>query len=168
MGRLPSTYAGMQIMFRVPFAMQTTLDLPQNTASQFPEFPVTHSIDKPFEIHRMIPRITAIAGNKVIQAAQPSDDLMEALISISIRDFGKNNSLTKAVTPLGNLVRGSAERTWEFAAPYYLKQGDGFEINAVSGSYPVDGQGTPIANVLRAQISFIGCLIVVAPPTEQR
>lgn len=165
MGRLPATFAGMPVMFRVPFAMQTVKSFTTaQSGVSFPEGPVTQGVDKPFEIHRMVPRITALDGSSVALNTQPSDDIMEALISITIRDFGKNQALTKARTRLANFVKGSAERTWEFAEPYYLLQGDGFEINGSSLAYPA-GLGV---TSLQVTISFEGFLVVVAPPTDRR
>lgn len=165
MGRLPATYAGIPIMFRVPFIMQTTkvLTTAQNGVS-FPEASVTHGIDKPFEVHRMIPRITGLDGSDVILFAQPDDDLMESLINVTIRDFGKNQALVKSSTCVADLVKGSAERTWEWAEPYYLKQGDGFEIGGRSETFPAGFTATK----LRVQISFQGFLVVLAPPTDRR
>lgn len=165
MGRLPATYAGMPIMFRVPFVMQTTkiITSGQNGVS-FPEAPVTHGIDKPFEVHRMIPRITGLDSDDVPLYVQPDDDLMAALVSITLRDFGKNQTLLKVPSAINSLTRGSAERTWEWAEPYYLKQGDGFEI----GARAVDFPDSYTADGLRVQISFEGFLVVLAPPMDRR
>ncbi len=165
MGRLPSTYAGLPIMFRVPFAMVTTKVISSaQTGISFPERGVTHAIDKPFEIHRMIPRQTALDAGGIVLAAQPDDDIMAALVSISIRDFGKNNSLTKQIMPLANFTKGSAERTWEWAEPYYMKQGDGFEIGGKADTFPASLDG----DSLRTQIVFEGFLCVLAPPMNNR
>lgn len=167
MGRLPATFAGMPVMFRVPFIMQTTKSL---TASQsgiaFPEGPVTNGIDKPFEVHRMIPRVTALDGATppVVVGVQPDEDSLSSLVSITIRDFGKNQALTKAPTRLANFVKGAGERTWEFAEPYYLLQGDGFEITGKSLAYPAGLNTTSI----QVTISFEGFLLVLAPPTDRR
>lgn len=165
MARLPATFAGLPIMFRVPQVMRTVWDFTTGLNNQsFPTAPVTHAVDLPFEVHRMIPRVAAYDEDGVILGEQPPEDLMNALISVRIRDFGKNNSLTKSMTALDNLVRGSSERTWEWADPYYLKQGDGFEVTGRSATFPV------LADVvtLRVNLTFEGFLVVMAPPTGAR
>jgi len=165
MGRLPATYAGMPIMFRCPAVMHTSLIAGASTHGlSFQTGPVTHASDKPFEVHRMIPRVSGLDVSSVFVGTQPDEDIMSALISITIRDFGKNRALTKGLTLLANFVRGSAERTWEWADPYYMKQGDGFEIRGQTQPFPVGF--APV--LLKVDIAFEGFEIVLAPPTDRR
>ena len=166
MGRLPDEWAGRKITMRVPFEFAGELTLAGSTSGQqFPDATFLHNIDKPFEIHRMIPRITGVDANGAVVATQPDQQLLQSLVRLRITDLSKNENLTKSSTLMKLFTKGTSEQTWEWASPYYLVRSESFQIL-------VDTQAIPTFNPtiaqLRIEIAFQGFLVVVAPPSESR
>jgi len=175
MGRLPAQWANREITMRVPYVMSAELIIGGNLSAQFNSALFTNNVDKPFECHRMIPRVTALDDANNALANQPSQDLLQSLARLRINDFGKNEILTKNPVLMNDLVKGSSERTWEFAEPYYLKNAEGFQVTVDTLALPVWDGGqiptvpptTPLVS-LRIEIAFQGFLCVVAPPSNTR
>ena len=175
MGRLPSTWGDRMITMRVPYTMAGELVMANNLSSQFVDALFTNNVDMPFECHRMIPRITALDDANVALANQPSQELLQSLARLRLVDFGKNVNMTKSPTLLNNLTKGSSERTWEWAEPYYLIRSEGFQATIDTLAFPIwDGgqipQDPPVVPLvsLRIEIAFQGFLCVVASPSNTR
>jgi hypothetical protein len=165
MGRLPDQWAGKRITMRVPYEMDGELTLTSGQSGvQFPDATFMNNVDKPFEIHRLIPRITAVDENDAPLATQPSQDLLAELVRVLITDIGKNSPMTKSPTLINLLTKGSSERTWEWADPYYLIRSESIQIVCDALVYPTI-QGLA---ALRIEFAFQGYLVVVAPPSEAR
>lgn len=168
MGRLPAHFAKREITFRAPYEMygEKALESAQKNIP-FADSTYMNATDRPFEIHRMIPRCVALDSNDVALSVQPDQELMQALVRIFVLDLGKNNPFMKNATPLDNLVKGTSERTWEFAEPYYLAKGEQITINATADTYPV---AAPFADVnsIQVRITFEGFFLTLAPPSENR
>lgn len=164
MGRLPDTFAGQPIKSRVPFTLSAEMIISSDTGPlmfQTSSFMMTQN--KPFEAHRFIPRVQAVDVS-----SNPADgvenDVMMRLLDVSILDTGKNQWLTKHPVSLYDLVKGTTEKTWEWADPYYLREGESFTVELTSGVFPAALNDLRI----RAKLCFEGFLIVIAPPTERR
>lgn len=163
MGRLPSHFAGRLITFRVPYSMPGELIVqPQTSGVQFPDATFLQTTDKPFEIHRMIPRLTQLDSNGVPVTPQPAFDFISAFIRLMIRDVSKNEQLMKSPQLVKTMVKGTSEQTWEFAEPYTIVRQEGFQISVDNTA-----AGGTFAQV-RVEIDFQGFLLVVAPPSEAR
>jgi len=177
MGRLPSQWAGRDITMRIPYEMAGELILSaSNSGVQYPDAVFTNNVDMPFEAHRVIPRVTALNATSIVVPNQPSQDLLQSLIRCRINDFGKNVIMTKNPTIMNLLTKGSSERTWEFAEPYYLVRSEGFQVVLDTLAFPAIWDGAqivtspatnPITN-LRVEFGFQGFLCVVAPPSNTR
>lgn len=166
MGRLPDTFAGRRITFRIPYVMSAELTLLQgDTGLQFPEASFLINSDKPFEIHRCVPRMTGLTATAVVMTAQPAAGLLERLTRIRIYDFSKNENLTKNAQLLSTLVKAD-EMTWEWTEPYTLVRSEGFQVSADNLATAAVVGGTYDRS--RLELSFEGFLIVVAPPSEKR
>lgn len=167
MGRLPTQWAGKVITDRFPYNMSAELTLTSNSpATQFPDSAFLHSLDKPFEVHRLIPRVVANADGGVMLPEQPDQETLAALIRIFITNLGITQTMMKAATRLNALVKGSSERTWEFAEPQVLQRGQEFQTTAQSLTFPVF---TPTAaGSLTVILDFQGFLLQVAPPSDNR
>lgn len=164
MGRLPETFAGQRIHYRVPFSMPGTFNIASNTPNeQFPTSTFMQTEDKPFEIHRVIPRVIAVDASNNPTTGVPTD-LMMRLVSMQLQDLGKDQFLTKQAITLYNLVKGTTEKTWEFADPYYLRKGENIIVNITSAVYPTVLNSQKI----QVQLSFEGFLVVIAPPSDRR
>lgn len=176
MGRLPTEFAKKQITMRYPYEMAGELILAGSQSGvQFPDAMFQNNIDMPFECHRMIPRITGLNSSGNVMATQPSQDLMQELVRVRIVDFGKNVVMTKNPTLLNTLTKGSSERTWEWADPYYLIRSEGFQVSCDTLVLPVfDGNQIPVTPVtmqltsLRIEIVFEGFMLQIAPPSNVR
>ncbi len=166
MGRLPESFAGQRIHDRVPYTMPGTLILASAQGPlQFPSTTFMLTEDKPFEIHRVVPRLLAVDGSN-LPIEGVAQDLMTRLISIQIEDLGKEQFLTKEAVPIYGLTKGTTEKTWEWADPYTLRKGESFIVNATADTYPT--LLTSASSKIMVQIDFEGFLIVFAPPSDQR
>lgn len=168
MGRLPSQFAGRNITFRVPYQMAGELTLGfSSSGTQYPDAVFSHQIDKPFEIHRVIPRITALDGSGLVLATQPTQDTLTELVRLFIFDFSKNEAMMKSPTLVSLITKGSSERTWEWAEPYTIVRSEGFQVRVDTLAIP-NPNFNPAVTSLRMELSFQGFLLVVAPPSENR
>jgi len=171
MGRLPTEFAGRKITFRIPFTMPGELVLNHDQLGvQFPEGTYLHNSDKPFEIHRVIPRLTALDATGTpydSPVPQPSVDLLERLTRVRIYDFSKNESLTKNSQLVSTITKGTDERTWEWSEPYTVVRSEGFQVT-VDNLANVAIIGDATYDQTRFELAFQGFLIVCAPPSERR
>jgi hypothetical protein len=164
MGRLPSEWAGRVILDRVPYILSGEMTLTSGqTGRQFPDNTFSNNTDKPFEIHRMIPRVYA-EDEETLLPEQPDQDLLAGMARLNINDLGINQILTKNPTLIGLLTKGSSERTWEFADPHYLTRGNQIQVVGDALNFPAI-QGL---HHIKIALSFQGFLLVVAPPSESR
>lgn len=150
---------------RQPWGMYGELIITSGqTGRPFPEATFLNATDKPFEIHRMIPRITALDSSNVPLPVQPDQFSMLALVKCSISDLGKNTPLQRSATRLRSLTKGTSELTWEWADPYYLVRTEQFQVTLDADPFPV------IASLssLRVELEFEGFFVVIAPPSENR
>ena len=163
MGRLPARFAGRDITFRVPFSMPGELIVTAGQVGvQFPEATFLQNSDKPFEIHRLIPRLTGLDSNQDIITPLVDPDLLARTVRLRVFDFSKNENLTKNAQLVDSLTKGTSEQTWEWAEPYVLSRSEGFQIT-VDNLAP-----STIADFTRVELCFQGFLIVVSPPSESR
>lgn len=161
MGRLPSTFEGRQILQRIPYTLAgefTMTTLLQN--QQYPDATFQNNVNKPFEIHRMIPRIYAFSDGAMV-VTQPDQELLLGLIRARISDLGLDQLITKSATILGTLLKGSSERTWEWAEPHYLPNNAQLQVVLDALAFPTFN---PVATQLRVCITFEGFLLVLGTP----
>lgn len=202
--RLPFRYAGKKIGFRIPFNMYAELLIPIDAegnvagslpfSGQFPEGSALHNVDKPFEIHRFIPRITLV--HSVISNGLVTQDQVilgqgpvsgwEKAVRLRIQDTSKNENLTKTAMTIEDMVADDT-RAWEWEDPYTIVRSEGFLVEVdVLAVAPAPGttSGTGIftqaavdaecqcvaekVHKIRIDIDFQGYLIVIAPPSEYR
>jgi len=176
MGRLQAEWADRLITARFPHHMEGELILPSESPStQMNDGLFTHNVDMPFEVHRMIPRVTGLDAVGAPLANQPSQDLLFSLVRARVENGGKSLLLTKAPALLSTFTKGSSERTWEWAEPLVLTRSESFSItlNTLAlpiwdgGQIPTDPPTTPLTS-LRVEIAFQGFLLAVAPPSNVR
>lgn len=165
MGRLTTVYADRPVLDRSPWVLYGELAI--GSASQPIEYPpATFSCqtDKPVEIHRMIPRLTALDESGVALPTQPSQDLLASLVKISFTMFNLEQKITRVPTPIINLTKGEAERTWEFAEPALCERSTGITVSIETRTFPLIAD----LSTILVGISFEGFLLVIAPPTNNR
>lgn len=165
MGRLPDQWAGRKITMRVPYSMPGELSLTSGqSGQQFPPATFNHNVDKPFEVHRCKPWVTALDVNGDVLADQPPQEVLQSLLRVRMADLGKNELMIKQPQLLALMPKGSAEATWEWAEPYTITRAESFSVEADALAFTnFDGVDT-----LRLAWKFEGFLIVVAPPSESR
>lgn len=165
MGRLPATFADREIKDRFPYELAGEMAMTSaQRGIQFPDALFQNGTDKPFECHRVIPRLYARDVSNVLLTTQPDQELLAGLIRWDIVINNLEQKLTKAPTLIGTSTKGSAERTWEFADPCYLMRATGFQITLDALTYPAIGN---LNNILVA-ITFQGFLLIVSPPLPNR
>lgn len=169
MGRLPTHFANRQIMFRVPYAMPAELSLTTGQVGiQFPDASFLHNVDKPFEVHRMVGRVTGFDGSGVMLDPPPLS--LERRIRLSIADTAKNEKVTKAAQEFATIFNKETG-SWEWADPYYLTRSEGFQVTADAQAFTSTGWGitiVPTITTIRVEVAFQGFLVVVGAPTDQR
>lgn len=173
MGRLPATFGvgpdgtPQNIKFRVPYNMDANIILTSaQTGIPYPDAAFQHSISMPFEIHRVLARIVALDSSSVQVTPQPAMDELLSLFQLTLYDTGKNQNLQRNAAFLIDLMKGSSERSWEWAEPYYLVKQEGFQAKLDAQTFPatfIDASPN-----MRVQLCFEGFLIVIAPPTANR
>ena len=167
MGRLPDSWAGRKITMRIPYEMAGELSLTTLQAGvQFPDATFLHNVDKPFEVHRVKPFITALDAGSLPVASQPAQQTLLALVRARVADLGKNELMTKAPTLLALLTKGDAEQTWEWAEPYTIVRSESFQV-VLDALSLANFAGAGITR-LSVGIAFQGFLLVVAPASESR
>lgn len=172
MGRLPDSWAGRKITFRIPYEMPGEITLVSNQAgSQFPDGTFVQNVDKPFEIHRAKPIVTVLDANNapLVKVSEiPTQEVLQQLVRVRLTDFGQSEVMTKSPSLVALLTKGSAEATWEFAEPYTLERGTGFQI--VVDALDLTNLLAAVTGAAKIKLSwmFQGFLIVVAPPSESR
>lgn len=170
MGRLPDYFAQRRITYREPYAMEARLRLTTGaTGQQYPEAAFMHATDKPFEVHRMIPRLRPLNANNnpVDEDVTRSNDYLMAMVRARFNDLGKTIEMTKAATPLRSLVKGTAEQTWEFAEPAYLAKGESYQIELNADTFP-GGFADDAITQIEVSICFEGFQLIVAPASDNR
>lgn len=166
MGRLPATFANQEIKARQPWSTFGEKIVTSGQANQlYADALFQNSTDKPFEIHRLVPRCLALDVNGTALITQPDQDLLQSLVRITIKDLGKDTNLLKTATPLTTLVKGTAERTWEWAEPYYLVKSEQFQVQVTAATFPAFDLAVA---QLAVWLNFEGFFIVVAPPGSGR
>jgi hypothetical protein len=164
MGRLPDTFAGKKIYYRQPYEVAGDIGVTTGLLNQlFPDATFQNATDKPFEIHRVIPYVVALDAGGLPILAQPDQGLLQALIRLYITDLAKDAPLTKVPTLVSSLVKGSSERTWEWAEPYYLAKSEQFQVTINTQAFPAGFAGAGITS-LRVYITFEGFFVVITPP----
>ncbi len=169
MGRLPTHYAGLRIIERIPYILfaEVTIGVDgerapnplPNAPAQFPDIDLQFEPDKPFEIHRFIPSALQIGTDG--GSTDIADFSVAGLLTtaqIRIRNDSQNNPLTKDFVTMASLVRGSAQQTWEWEEPYYLTTGEGFRVDIRATPKGTDA-GDPEATTYR--VAFEGFMIIV-------
>ena len=168
MGRMPDMFAGQKIKARFPYLMNAELTVAFSTSGVvFQDVLFTNQADKPFEIHRLIPRVVGLDNTGLVNSPQADQDLMNALVRLDILDFRTNQKFTKAPCLILDMVKGSAERTWEFAEPYTLPNSGGFQVAVSTLASPTVAPFVLITQ-LSVQVCFEGFLLQVAAPSDSR
>jgi hypothetical protein len=178
MGRLPLQFSGKSVTFRVPFNVAAELAVgPSQSGVTFADSSFLVSQEKPFEVHRIIIRLTAQgtpSGYSSAVTLEPQPSTMDERVHLNILDFSKNEKLTKSTTLVSTLLN-KATGTWEFEEPYTLVRSEGFQISVDTLDFPLDivtdSNGQPqvvTVQFVNVEINLQGFLLVVAPPSEIR
>lgn len=164
MGRLPATFGNQPITDRFPYAMPGELVLTGSQSGiQFQDALFNNGVDKPFECHRLIPRVYALDSSGILLPEQPAENLLAALVKININITNLEQRLTKASAAIDTLTKGSSERSWEFADPFYLVKSNNITVACDTRAFPTIEN---LASVLVA-ITLEGFFCIVAPPPNR-
>lgn len=185
MENLPDNFAGKPIRFRIPYEQQGELVVANNTTGvPFADSTFLHTVDKPFEIHRMIVSITpfdnTVGTPLVVTPSNLSQNapagptatldirrILQSFVRLRIRDVSKNENLFKNAQLVETMLSRN-EGSWAFRCPYTLVRAEGLEITVDNVAPATFVIGTQTCANLRIEIGFQGYLIVVAVPSETR
>lgn len=168
MGRLAASWAGREITDRSPYEMAGELALTTGQGTTLmPEGLLQVGVDKPFEVHRLIPRIYARDSSNILINPQPDQELLQGLVKLDLENTGLQLKMTKVPTVIGAIVKGSSERTWEFAEPMTISRSNGFQASLQAATFPANTAIASLNNLL-VTLVFEGFLLIVAPPMGNR
>lgn len=177
MGRLPLKFAGKDITFREPFEFSADLSVVAGDSVQYVDKQFLESSSKPFEIHRVIPRLTAYyTVDDVLTILEPQPTILSRLIRLRMQDLSKNEPNTKTTTLIDTLTKAN-EETWEFEEPYTIVRGEQFQVSIdAASSFGFTPFSTlisaldpvPTIDSIRVELTFQGFHIVIGPPLETR
>lgn len=146
MGRLPDSFGGRPITYRIPYSMeaQATVLFGQKGVT----LRMAHNVDKPFEIHRLIPRPVAVDDTLSNRAYYE--------IAMTVLDVTRDQPFMPQPVQLGALVKGDQEKTWEWADPFYLEQSEAmqFTLDSLQTTFTPGGQAYVI------ELALVGYMIV--------
>lgn len=172
--RLPSLFVGRAVSLRIPYSMPGEINvLPNQRGIVFPEATFLHSLDKPFEVHRLVVRLTAKVD--VFTPSQQPDTLSRR-VRLRISDFAKNENVTKSASLVAQLIANNSG-FWEFHDPYTLVRSEGFQVQVETLDFPSicapdpNSECAPVGltvTSLNVQVAFQGYLIAVQPASEVR
>lgn len=183
MGRLPLSFAGKDVTFRIPYNIAAELDVgPNRSGIVFPEASFLHNVDKPFEIHRVKIGLTGKGtpvgfSSPIILEPQPT--ILDRLVRLRILDFSKNENLTKSATLTRLLLRRDTD-AWDLEEPYTIVRSEGFQVqvdtlgepgdiftNVVILDANIEPERVPV-QLVRVEVNFQGYLNIIGPPSEVR
>ncbi|KKL77231.1 hypothetical protein LCGC14_2036970 [marine sediment metagenome] len=170
---VPTVFDGQFIKWRVPFSQAGELLLaPGASGAFFPEDQFKTNYDKPFEIWRMIIRLTAFDDDSPRVLIEPQPTTLAERIRLDIEDTRKTQKITRGPTLISTLLSKNAE-SWEWQVPYTLINTEGLAIQADSQLFPtyvVPLAAAPAASQdvvverVRIEITIQGYLLVLYPP----
>ncbi len=154
MGRLPESFGGRQITYRIPHVI--TVFAQARFGQQGIVLNLEHNIDKPFEIHRLIP-LAFLHGT-------PTNENASYEITLSLLDVTRDQPLIRGQTPIASLRRGLSIKTWEWGEPLYLERSEAFQ--ATLGS--IQDTFNPAGALNDVYLTLEGFLIITSPATDRR
>jgi hypothetical protein len=174
-GLIPTDWADQIIKFRVPYSMPGELVVAADaTAEQFNEATFLHTIDKPFEIHRMH---VALTGLNIVENTttilEPQPTTLDRRVRLRMEDTAKNQVVFKSPHLVSTLQKLN-EQTWEWEVPYTIGKQEGFTISVDTDLLPsicqIDQADATCATSelievtdVRVEIALQGYLIVLRP-----
>lgn len=161
----PSHWAGKPIRKRIPYTMAGELLVPQaGINAPFPDNTFQNNIDMPLETHEV--ELTASVGNTTVAAnfvpAAPPPPNVNKFWRVRIRETSSNQTITRNAQLVDSLVDLSTNM-WAWAWPYTVINSQGYDV-AVDNLLPAAFAN----NVLRAEITFKGYLLVLEPATQRQ
>ncbi len=157
---IPTHFAGQRIKFRVPYSMPGELVVANATTGvEFPEASFLHNIELAFEIWAVHLGASQLDANGNPQAA-PAPGINK-FWRVRIQDVSKNQLITKNAQLVAGLTDDDTN-TWFWRVPYTLVRAEGFLVSVDNLLPAAPG------NDLRAEITYRGFLLVLAPPSETR
>ena len=155
-------FAGKRIKFRVPYTMPGEFIVANAGVNvPFPEAAFLDNVELPFEIHSvMLAASQSLLAAPFIPLAEPAPGI-DKFWRVRIEDLAKNQVVTKNAQLVDTLVERNS-RSWYWDYPYTIVRSEGFNVNVDNLLPAAPG------NVLRAEITFKGYLVVVMAPSEVR
>lgn len=179
-GIVPATYADQWIKFRIPYTMPAELVVAANTNNNaFAADVFKNDTDKPFEVWRMICRLTAMTADTPPFIFEPQPPSLNKHVRIRVIDTAFEARLNKAMQ-LVDSIQADDSLSWEWECPYTIVRAQGFNVEVdatVLPRYCVEVVNAADVNCttavvavaqVRVEISFQGYLLVLAPPSETR
>lgn len=152
MGRLKDTYNGRKIEKRIPYTMHADLNMAVSTSgNSFADSAFMHTVDKPFEVHRVSVHATAVDSSNVPTTALTTPN-NQTFCRVDIQDTAGNERMTKSAQRVETLVNDQT-KLWEWDDPYTIEYQQGFTVT---------GDNQNASTRFRIEMTFHGYLLKLA------
>jgi hypothetical protein len=151
-----------------------------NTANNaFPADVFKLDTDKPFEIWRMIVRLTAQSVDVPPFIFEPQPASLNKHVRLRVVDTAFESRMNKAMQLVDSLQKDD-ELCWEWEVPYTVVRAQGFSVDVDALTLPryclevanladVNCTATIVGvPAVRVEVTFQGYLLILAPPSETR
>jgi hypothetical protein len=179
-GLVPSTFADQWIKFRIPYTMPGEMVIDANSSGNFfPEDVFNNASDKPFEVWRMVVRLTAVTDDDPRFIYDPQPTTLGKHVRIQVHDTSFETRMNKAMQLVDGLQKDD-ELTWEWEVPYTIVRSQAFSVQADATALPryclevinladVNCTTAVVAvPAVRVEVTFQGYFLILQPPSETR
>lgn len=129
-GLVPTHFDGRWILERYPYETPAERLVAQNqTGDQFPEDVFRNATSHPFEIWRMLVRLTGVDDAEPPYIYDPQPTTLNKHVRLRVQDVSHERLMTKNVA-LVDLLLMDNTLTWEWYVPYTLDQSEGILVES--------------------------------------
>ncbi len=177
-GLVPKVYDDQWIKHRIPYTIPGELEVAANSSGNFfPEDVFKNAASKPFEIHWINVRLTAISNDTPRFIYDPQPTTLNKHVRLKFTEVETEQNLNKAMQLVDPLLEDDS-LTWRWPIPYTISNQSGFNVQVdatvlprycveISSATDQDCTATVVAvPYVRVEITFIGYFLVLAPPSE--
>jgi hypothetical protein len=160
-------FNGRRVVFRLPYTMTTEVVVKGEAKGvTAKDTDLMHRMDKPFEVQRIMLRLTGLDTDGRVLDPQPT--VLDRLVKVRLTDVSKNERISNDL-PFRRLPGGEA--VWAPSAPIVMVRTEGFEAMFETRKFELAAPDTPDAKasslaLIRVQLSLEGETLVLAPSME--
>jgi hypothetical protein len=173
-GLVPTHFNGQWIIGRYPYTMPAERVVAASTQGDyFPEDVFRNSTSHPFEVWRMLIRLTGVSDDTPPYIYDPQPTTLNKHVRIRVNDVSHDRFLNRAMQLVDSVLLDNS-LTWEWEVPYTLDQSNGLMVQVDTTVLPeycvpdldegqdCDEDVVQIAQV-RVEVVFQGFMLILGP-----